>query len=176
MPATTMKSRLINCARPWCRFTHVTVHRLVVCGYDAMWTAAGWLFLVLRLLFIFLPFASCMCFVLFFFGSSFNYSLLFLLTLLPHLHSSPFFFETYSSLSSSHSCPPPLFCFWTSFLKKKVRVMRSPFCLSICSPCVCLPLATVEPISIILENLGGKSCHLMWPRSHPFNPVFTISK
>jgi hypothetical protein len=56
--------------------------------------------------------------------------------------------------------------------KRKVRLMRSPICLSVCSP-----LITFEPIGRYLWNSVGRSCHWRWPRRRTFySRTFNHSK
>jgi hypothetical protein len=71
-------------------------------------------------------------------------------------------------------------------LKRKVRLMRSPVCLSVClslSVCVsvclsvCPHLITFEPIGRFLWNSVGRSCHWRWPRRRTFESrIFNHSK
>jgi hypothetical protein len=59
--------------------------------------------------------------------------------------------------------------------KRKVRLMRSPACLSVCVPPP--PQITFEPISRFLWNSVGRSRHWRWLRRQTFNPVpLTIPK
>jgi hypothetical protein len=55
--------------------------------------------------------------------------------------------------------------FLVYFLKRKVGLMRSPVCLSVCVS----PLITFEPIGRSLWNSVERSCHWRWPRRRTFN-------